>query len=142
MDQSKMNRRDFQRLTTAAFGGILAGTALGGYAFADDEPASLLNDPHICRGLNLCKGKGGGETKGQNSCAGQGSCATADKHDCKGQNSCKGDGGCGEHPGENSCKGKGSCGVPLTGKMWKTARKNFEAGMKKAGKTFGDAPEK
>lgn len=142
MDCSKMSRREFQRLTAAAFGGLVAGSALAGSALADDAPPSILNDPHVCRGLNQCKEKGGGDNKGKNSCAGQGSCATADKHDCKGQNSCKGDGGCGENPGENACKGKGSCEVPLKGDMWKTARKNFEKAMKKADKTFGDAPEK
>jgi hypothetical protein len=143
MNDSKINRRDFQRLTAAAFGGVVAGSSLLRSAVAaDDEAKSLLVEPHVCRGLNTCKGKGGGETKGTNSCAGQGSCSTVDKHDCKGENACKGQGGCGAHPGENSCKGKGGCGVPMTGKMWDKARTNFEAAMKKAGKTVGPAPGK
>ena len=104
---------------------------------------SLLEEPHVCRGLNTCKEKSGcGKTKGKNECAGQGGCATAEKHDCKGQNVCKGQGGCGEHPGENTCKAKGACEVPLSDKTWKKARANFEAAMKKAGKKFGPAPAK
>ncbi len=100
-----------------------------------DNP--LLSEPHICRGMNTCKGQGAG---GDNECAGLGGCATAEKHSCTGHNECKGRGGCGEHAGENACKGKGECGVPLKAKTWTTARKNFEAAMTKAGKKFGDAP--
>lgn len=144
MDASKMNRRDFQRLTAAAFGGLVSGSVLVGSSFAaDDAGKSLLEEPHVCRGLNTCKAKGGcGATKGKNSCAGEGSCATVAHHDCKGKNDCKGQGGCGATPGENACKGKGSCEVPMTGKMWEKARANFEAAMKKAGKTVGPAPAK
>jgi hypothetical protein len=145
MDESKMSRRDFQRLTAAAFGGMVGGTLLLKHGFAADEaPAkSLLDEPHVCRGLNTCKGKGGcGATKGKNECAGQGGCATAEKHTCKGDNACKGQGGCGETPGENSCKAKGSCAVPLSDKAWAKARANFEGAMKKAGKTVGPAPAK
>lgn len=141
MDASKMNRREFQRLTAAAFGGIVSGSLVVGHAFAADEPKSLLEEPHVCRGLNTCKGKGGcGATKGKNDCAGQGTCATVAKHSCKGENDCKGQGGCGATPGENSCKGKGGCGVPMEGKMWQKARSNFEKAMKKAGKKVGPAP--
>jgi hypothetical protein len=144
MDDSKLTRRDFQRLTAAAFGGVVGGSLMLRHAVAaDDTPKSLLEEPHVCRGLNTCKGKGGcGATKGKNNCAGQGGCATAMKHDCKGQNTCKGEGGCGEKPGENSCKTKGSCAVPLKDKTWAKARANFEAAMKKAGKEVGPAPAK
>ncbi len=144
MDESKMSRRDFQRLTAAAFGGVVGGSVLLRRGFAADDAAkSLLDEPHVCRGLNTCKGKGGcGATKGKNGCAGQGGCATAMKHTCKGDNACKGQGGCGENPGENSCKSKGSCAVPLSDKAWGKARANFEAAMKKAGKTVGPAPAK
>ena len=118
---ASLSRRDFSRLTMAAFGGVLLGTTLVGHAAdkkADHDPALLLQDKHVCRGLNTCKTKGKGA-----------------------DNSCKGQGGCGEYPGQNSCKGLGSCEVPLKEKTWKTARKAFEAQMKKAGKTFGDAPK-
>ena len=144
MEQSGMSRRDFERLALAALGGLLAGAGAG--QAAEDKPkkkdpkkALLLQEPNVCRGLNLCKGKGKG---GKNDCAGQGACATAMAHTCGGDNDCAGLGGCGEHPGENTCKGKGDCHVPLTDKAWAKARKNFEAAMKKADKKFGDAPKK
>jgi hypothetical protein len=141
MTSASLSRRDFSRLTMTAFGGVLLGTTLAGSAAEKDakhDPALLLQDKHVCRGLNTCKGKGKG---GDNSCAGMGNCAIAEAHSCKGENACKGQGGCGEYPGQNSCKGLGSCEVPLKEKTWKTARKAFEAQMKKAGKTFGDAPK-
>lgn len=141
-NQSDPTRRDFTRLSMAAFAGVVVGTT--GITSADDKKAEeggeslLLQEPHVCRGLNTCKGKGVTE---DNACAGQGKCATAEKHSCKGENACKGQGGCGENPGENACKGKGDCAVPLQEKAWKNARANFEAAMKKAGKKFGKAPE-
>jgi hypothetical protein len=136
-----LSRRDFSKLTAAAFGGIVLGAAMGGQA-ADKNPKHdakrLLEEPHVCRGLNSCKGKGKGV---ENACAGQGNCATAEKHSCKGDNACKGQGGCGEFAGQNACKGQGECGVPLKEKTWKSARKAYEAQMKKAGKAFGAAPK-
>ena len=138
-----MNRRDFTKLAAAALGGALAGAKL---AAADDKPKAkdkakplLLQEPHVCRGLNTCKGKAKG---GKNDCAGMGQCATAKAHTCGGDNDCAGLGGCGEHPGENKCKGMGECHVPLTDKSWAKARKSFEAAMKKADKKFGAAPKK
>jgi hypothetical protein len=136
-----LSRRDFGKLTMAAFGGVVLGAALTGRAAGADEnhdSSLLLGEKHTCRGLNTCKGKSKG---GDNSCAGMGNCATVDAHSCKGENACKGQGGCGEYAGQNSCKGHGACEVPLKKKTWKAARKAFEAEMKKAGKTFGDAPK-
>ena len=110
-DRLDLSRRDFGKLTLAALAGMAAGTAT--VALADDKTAALKNplfsDPHVCRGLNTCKGKGAGK---KNACAGMGQCATAAKHGCGSQNECKGQGGCGEHPGENTCKGQGECSVP------------------------------
>jgi hypothetical protein len=143
-----LHRRDLNRLAVAALGGLLSGafTGCGGGnkdKDADLDEKRLLQDVHVCRGLNTCKNKGKPGTT--NDCAGQGHCAIAAPHDCTGTNACKGQGGCGEHPGENSCKGKGSCGVPLTTKppknTWEKARKHFEEIMTKAGKKFGDAPD-
>ena len=138
-----MNRRDFSKLAAAALGGMMAGAKL---AAAEDKPKKkevdkplLLQEPHVCRGLNTCKGKGKG---GKNDCAGMGQCATAKAHTCGGDNDCAGLGGCGEHPGENKCKGMGDCHVPLSDKAWDKARKNYEAAMKKAEKEFGKAPKK
>lgn len=138
-EAAAVSRREFGKLTMAAFGGVLLGTTLAvqGAESEKHDPALLMQDKHTCRGLNTCKGKGKG---GDNSCAGTGNCATAEAHSCKGDNACKGQGGCGEHPGENSCKGQGGCDVPLKEKTWKKARKAFEAQMKKAGKTVGEAP--
>ncbi|HUY92031.1 MAG TPA: hypothetical protein VMV10_25040 [Pirellulales bacterium] len=147
MDNSELNRRDFQRLSMAAFGGMLVGISAAGAAEdkgkdegkgKGKEKNPLLSDPHVCRGLNTCKGKGAGK---KNACAGQGACATAKEHSCHTDNQCKGQGGCGAHPGENACKGKGECAVPLHGKAWDKARKRFEELMKKDGKKVGPAPK-
>ena len=141
-EQATLTRRDFGRLTMAVCGGVLLGTTLAGGAAESDskhDPALLLQDKHVCRGLNTCKAKGKGS---DNSCAGTGKCATAETHSCKGDNACKGQGGCGEYAGQNACKGQGSCEVPLSDKTWKKARKAFEAQMKKAGKAVGEAPKK
>jgi hypothetical protein len=146
MQLSDPNRRDFSKWAAAAVGGLLAGLGAS-RAVAADEPKMkdpkkplLLQEPHICRGLNpTCKS----EYKGKkNDCAGQAFGPTIKDHKCKGMNDCAGEGGCGEHPGENTCKGKGECAVPLSDKAWEKARKNFEAAMKKAEKKFGDAPKK
>ena len=146
MDNSELSRRDFQRLSMAAFGGMLVGASAADAAEdkGKDEGKSkaknpLLGDPHVCRGLNTCKGKG---VDKKNACAGQGACATAKKHSCHAENECKGQGGCGAKPGENSCKGKGECAVPLNDTAWKKARKRFEELMKEEGKKFGPAPKK
>ncbi|MEX0727067.1 MAG: hypothetical protein WEB58_20455 [Planctomycetaceae bacterium] len=103
---------------------------------AVDEPL-ILQEPHVCRGLNTCKGKGKG---GDNACAGQGSCATAVEHTCAGANECKGQGGCGKDPGQNSCKGEGGCNVPLMESIWDDARTAFEKAMKAKERDFGAAP--
>jgi hypothetical protein len=140
MDNSDLNRRDFERLALAAFGGMLVGTQLDRPAAAKDEEENpLLNDKHVCRGINTCKEKGADK---KNMCAGQGTCAVAKEHTCHKENECKGQGGCGDHPGENKCKGMGECGVPLSDKTWKKARDRFEELMKKKGKKFGPAPKK
>src|SRR5580700_8463207 len=112
-----MDRREFNKLVVAAGGGLVAGASL---AAADDKKKKdpdkplLLQEPHICRGLNpTCKG----EVKGaKNDCAGQSHCHTVKEHKCKGMNDCAGEGGCGEKPGENKCKGMGECAVLLTDK--------------------------
>jgi hypothetical protein len=150
------NRRDVNRLALAALGGLVTGVMAGCGGSetgqdktqagkeqgtgADDKASLLLNDPHVCRGINTCKNKGKPGTT--NECAGQGTCATVASHDCNGMNNCKGQGGCGEHPGENACKGKGGCEVPLSDKTWPKARKRFEELMAKAGKKIGAAPPK
>src|SRR5947209_13066112 len=147
MERSDMNRRDFHKLAVAALGGVVAGAGL---ARADDKKDDkvkakdpnkplLLQEPHVCRGLNTCKGKGKG---GKNDCAGEGACSTAKAHTCGGDNDCRGLGGCGDKPAENDCKGKGDCHVPLMDKAWDKARKRFEAEMTRAKMKYGPAPKK
>ena len=160
MNGTTLNRRDVTRLALAALGGLVTGALAGcggnptteGKAPADagkgtaqgtgsgETLSRLLEDPHVCRGINTCKNKGKKGTA--NECAGQAHCATVAAHDCNGMNDCKGQGGCGEHPGENECKGKGGCEVPLSDKTWPKARKRYEELMTKAGKKFADAPPK
>lgn len=162
MSPKDLNRRDFNRLTMAAFGGAVAGSMAGcneappagtgkpaakpeagsaGPAAAADEKtdaAAVTAMVHACRGLNECKGQG---KSGDNACAGQGACSTAKEHLCGGMNECKFQGGCGEKPGANDCKGQGGCHVPMTNPdMWESARKAFEERMNAAGKKFGAAP--
>jgi hypothetical protein len=142
-----MNRREFQRLTLAALSGMLAGSAIGapraagqdkGPTKKDSKKNPLLVEPHVCRGLNTCKGLGPGKS---NACAGQGTCATV-QHQCGGDNECRGQGGCGAQPGENDCKASGQCAVPMHDSAWKKARKRFEELMVKQGKQVGPAPAK
>jgi hypothetical protein len=157
-----MDRRDFHKLTLAAVSGLMAGASgcgkpsappPGGAATAPspspdlgasaveltDAEKILLAEPHVCRGLNTCKGLGKG---GENACAGQGACASVAEHACATQNECKGQGGCGADPGFNACKGQGGCHVPLMDEAWTKARSAFEEAMKKSGKTVGAAPAK
>ena len=58
MDRTELNRREFQRLGAAALGGMMLEPRWPdvGRARADENP--LLSDPHVCRGINTCKGKG------------------------------------------------------------------------------------
>ena len=134
MKNDDVSRRDFGKLALAAFGGLVAGSALSGSLLSADEKAAAKADAHACCGLNACKGQG---KDGKNACAGQGSCSTTEAHSCAGANACKNQGG----QGINDCKGQGSCHVPITGEdAWKKARSNYESAMKKAGKKFGAAP--
>src|SRR3954462_5997392 len=129
-----VSRRDLGKLALAAFGGVMAGSMLGGsLLWAAEEEGAAKADAHACCGLNACKGQGKG---GDNACAGQGGCATTEAHSCAGSNACKGQGG----TADNGCKGKGSCAVPIKGDGWKKARAHYETSMTKAGKKFGAAP--
>ena len=76
-----LNRRGFQKLAFAALGGLVAGVSLAGAETKkapakakDDKTNPLLQEPHVCRGLNTCKGTG---VDGKNNCAGTSACATA-----------------------------------------------------------------
>jgi hypothetical protein len=151
--RARHTRRDFSRFVAVAIGGLAAGIVPGQDAKPGQEskktdtrskvfidPVLLIDaDPHVCRGLNSCKGKG---KEGGNACAGQGSCATAPAITCSANNSCKGKGGCGGYPGQNTCKGHGECAVPLKKEIWDIARKQFEQLMKAQGRTIGKPPAK
>ncbi|WP_010585956.1 hypothetical protein [Schlesneria paludicola] len=161
MNSSEMDRRRFHQLAMAALGGAIAGTSAGCGNQGGTKPAAtdgnsaaastaavelspeaeaiILDEPHVCRGLNTCKGQGRDK---ENSCAGQGTCASIANASCGGNNDCKGQGGCGANPGMNDCKGKGGCHIPLMEGAWETARTAFETAMKKHGKEFGTAPAK
>lgn len=136
MTTNPLDRRQFNQLTAAALGGMIAGAAIG---CSPEEPAAsaAVAEKHLCRGLNSCKGKGAG---GDNACAGQGACATVQHNSCGGNNECKGFGGCGEEVGANACKGQGGCQIPLMESAWETMRTRFEERMKTEGKEFGPAP--
>lgn len=149
----ELNRRDFSKLSVAAFGGMMAGSmvgcgakteqaapaAAGGAEAGATEITGTIVEAHVCRGLNSCQGKGGSS---DNACAGQGACATTAAHSCHAENECKGLGGCGESVAANECKGKGECAVPLGEEAWAKARAAFEKKMSDAGKTVGAAPAK
>jgi hypothetical protein len=161
MSAKDFGRRDFHKLTLAAFSGALAGTMAGcektpspaakpaaappgpspaastELVLTDKQVELLTDDIHTCRGLNTCKGKGRSK---DNECAGQGTCASVADSSCSGQNECATLGGCGETAGLNDCKGKGGCHVPLMDDAWAKARAAFEAAMKKVGKEVGPAP--
>ncbi|MBX3412105.1 MAG: hypothetical protein KF708_05250 [Pirellulales bacterium] len=149
----ELNRRNFSKLSMAAFGGLMAGTMVGCGAKTEkvtpeaesdatpvaDSAGDTVAEKHVCRGLNSCQGKG---VSGDNACAGQGTCATTASHSCHAENECKGLGGCGESVAANECKGKGECAVPLGDAAWEKARAAFEKKMADVGKTVGAAPAK
>lgn len=161
MEHPPIDRRDFQKWTLAAFAGLAAGGTLGcsteakpttsgttppappagatDVAVLTPQEELLVAEPHVCRGLNTCKGLGRSK---DNECAGQGTCASVADHACGGAHECKGQAGCGELPGQNACKAEGGCHVPLMDEVWDKARAAFETAMKKKGKDVGPAPAK
>ncbi len=75
----------------AAFAGLVGGTAaraaqpldttssgVSAGLLADSDATKKAIEKHACKGMNSCKGNGGGTKKerGKNSCKGQGACAT------------------------------------------------------------------
>jgi hypothetical protein len=55
-----VSRRDFGKLALAAFGGLVAGSTLGGSLLSAGEmkEGAAKADAHACCGLNACKGQG------------------------------------------------------------------------------------
>ena len=82
MQNNGLDRRDFHKLTLAAFGGMLAGTTVGcggGAPPGGATPAApgvaktsatelteveklIIDEPHVCRGLNSCRASGAART--------------------------------------------------------------------------------
>jgi hypothetical protein len=170
MSPSELNRRDFNRLTSAALSGLIAGVAVGcgktepapgveastpkpgetkpPTALAENSDAAKPSVEQVAMlegDVHICRGLNACHGKGvghDNACAGQGACSTAKAHSCHKENECKGQGGCGESYGVNACKAQGECAVPLGDPIWKKARKRFEEQMTKQGKKLGDPPPK
>ena len=136
-DGSDLNRREFAKLTLAALAGLSAGTQISRASDQRRSENPLLSEPHVCRGINTCRGRGADH---RNKCAGTGVCATARAHPCKMHNDCRGQGGCGDKPGENECRGWGACDVPLKPRIWAKARRRFEELMKQRKRWFGVPP--
>ena len=148
MSTNDLARRDFHKLATAALGGALAGALAsckskgkaddgGSLAEVESGVSPLLSEPHVCRGLNTCKGMGAGS---DNDCAGAGRCATAKSHSCQGLIDCRGQGGCQGTAVLNACKTQGGCEVPLSANAWASVRPAFEDAAKAAGMTVKPAP--
>ena len=166
----ELTRRDFNKLTATAFGGVLAGTLIGcggndddaggggdggGDASTTDTTTTGDNSPangeqklvggelpehNACLGLNQCQEYG--KNPGEHECAGQGACATASSEG-PGKNQCKFLGACLGKAGANDCIGQGECTVPLEpfgDEIWQQARAAFEKRMKAKGTEIGAAP--
>lgn len=171
MKRDEINRRDFHKLTSAALGGLVAGSMIGcgggeapkaGGANKDDskkdgeakdggektdggEPKDVAEGAALLMvEPHVCRGLNTCKEKGKggkNACAGQGACATAKEHSCHFANECKGQGGCQGTAGTNACAKMGNCAVPLQAETWKAVRAKFESQMKEKGKEVGAAPD-
>ncbi len=121
MNDQTLNRRRLFQLAVAALGGLTAGALVGCNSgqtpTADtdkkkekdkkeaDATPRLLQDPHVCRGINTCKNKGKKGTT--NECAGQAHCATVTAHDCNGMNDLQGARRLRRTPGRKRMQGQG-----------------------------------
>jgi hypothetical protein len=129
MKKTDLSRRDFNRLSMAAFGGVVAGTFAG---CADDGGGTppVTGSAPAGGGTEPAEGGGDIEPVEGGATATEGGTETAsllmgEKHVCRGLNMCKGAGGenacagagaCAtlaahECAGQNECKGQGGCGA-------------------------------
>ena len=105
MKKDDVSRRDFGKLALAAFGGVVAGSALGGSLLsADEKKEAAKGRARLLRPERL-QGPGRGR---QQRVRRQGKCSTTEAHGCHGANACKNQGG----EGVNDCKGKGAARCP------------------------------
>jgi len=126
MKKSHFSRRDFNRLSAAAFGGMMAGTMIGCQPAADDGDSGPANggpaDGGPADGGPADDGSGGRSDDAGDAGGGDDESASADVHVCRGLNACSGESnGCAgtsqcataaAHTcgGQNACKGQGGCG--------------------------------
>ena len=126
MKKTDLNRRDFNRLSMAAFGGVVAGTFAGcaneGGDAIDPAAEPPVDDPTTMDPIegdtSTADGEGGEAGAGEETA----SLLMGEKHVCRGLNTCKSDDNacagqgtcatfaaheCGTH---NECKGQGGCG--------------------------------
>ena len=108
MKKTDLTRRDFNRLSMAAFGGVVAGTFAGCANEGTDDaapsaPDPVLGDPADAGSGTTDAGDGGdgGDGAGDETA----SLLLGEKHVCRGLNMCKGAGA----GGENACAGQGAC---------------------------------
>jgi hypothetical protein len=110
MKRIELNRRDFSKLTIAAFGGVIAGTAIGcGNGDGDDNGGGDTSDGGT-DGIDV--GSGSTDDTGSTDDGGGDPVAATDDslllsepHVCRGMNACMNKG----QSKENACAGKGTC---------------------------------
>jgi hypothetical protein len=127
MDQSDLNRRDFHRLTMAAFGGALTGSIAG--CGSNAPPAGPVPPAKSETAAAATTAEPTAAVAASDSVAALENSIAAvgvEKHLCRGLNACKGHGAGGDNAcagqgscttlehhacgGENKCKGQGGCG--------------------------------
>ncbi len=129
MKKTDLSRRDFNRLSMAAFGGVVAGTFAGcaneGGDASDPSAEPPVEDPSTMEPIegDTTATEGGEAEAGGAEAGGEtASLLMGEKHVCRGLNTCKSDANacagqgtcatyaaheCGTH---NECKGQGGCG--------------------------------
>ena len=123
----KLTRRDFNRLTATAFGGVLAGTVIGCGGDDDASSSDTVSDGDVTVATDDATSDAtptsddspangeqtpvGGELPEHNACLGLNQCKeygkNAGEHDCAGQGSCATMASAG--PEKNQCKFLGAC---------------------------------
>lgn len=105
METPELNRRDFHRLSMAAFGGVLAGAVAGcdsSPPAPPKPPAGGTATPPAAAGAGAADAAAGGADA---ALADSVAAVGVEKHVCRGLNACKNQGA----KGENACAGQGAC---------------------------------
>lgn len=106
MQESELNRRDFTRLTMAAFGGTLAATVAGCAKPPAPAPAKAPPAGGPAAGMSGApSAEPGGDGGDGASLVASVAAVAVEKHVCRGLNACKNQ-GAGE---DNDCAGQGAC---------------------------------